>query len=60
MTRHANVAPVLSMLVFAGLLVTAEGDIKAQQATAQATPQQPTPEGYVQEDLGPGKDSRPA
>ena len=59
MTRHANVALVLSMLVFAGLLLTAEGDIKAQQATAQATPQQPTPEGYVPRGSRPGKGLAP-
>ena len=64
MTRQANVAPVLSVLVFAGLLLNAEGDIRAQQATAQATPQpptsqQPTPEGYVPRGSRPGKGLAP-
>lgn len=59
MTRNASVARVLSTLMFGGLLLTAEGDVKAQQATAPATPQQTTPEGYVPRGTRPGTGHAP-
>jgi predicted DNA-binding protein with PD1-like motif len=59
MTRTANVAPLLSLLIIGGLTLTAGGDVGAQQATAQATPQQPTPEGYVPRGTRPGKGLAP-
>jgi len=59
MTRPANVARVLSLLMIGGLTLTAEGGVNAQQATAQATPQQATPEGYVPRGTRPGKGLAP-
>jgi len=59
MRRAVNVARVLSVLMFGGLLLTAEGDVNAQQATAPATPQQATPEGYVPRGTRPVKGLAP-
>ncbi|MBI3401434.1 MAG: DUF296 domain-containing protein [Acidobacteria bacterium] len=59
MTRIANVARVLSLLMIGGLTVTAERGVNAQQATPQATPQQATPEGYVPRGTRPGKGLAP-
>ena len=59
MCRAVNVARGLFVLMFGGLLLTAEGDVNAQQATASPTPQQSTPEGYVPRGTRPGKGLAP-
>src|SRR5882762_6428189 len=59
MMRNANVARLFSLLTCGGLLLTAAGDIKAQQAPAPPAAQQPTPEGYVPRGTRPGKGLAP-
>jgi hypothetical protein len=55
MSGKANVARLLSLLIFVGLTLTPERDLSAQRAAAQQT----TPEGYVQRGLRPGKGLAP-
>jgi predicted DNA-binding protein with PD1-like motif len=55
MSGAANVARMLSLLMIVGLTLATDRESSAQQATAQ----QPTPEGYVQRGLRPGKGLAP-
>jgi uncharacterized protein len=60
MRKSLRVARVCSLLLVAGLMLTAEHDASAQRATAApATAQQPTPEGYVPRGTRPGKGLAP-
>jgi predicted DNA-binding protein with PD1-like motif len=55
MSSTARVVRVLSLLIIGGLTLAGGRNLSAQQAT----PQPPTPEGYVQRGLRPGKGLAP-
>ena len=60
MSRTANVARALALLIIVGITFAAGRDVNAQRATAPpATPPQATPEGYVPRGLRPGQGLAP-